>query len=327
MKQCSACILGLCLLIVLICPEAQAVPVYKVQLTDGTIYERVTVKVSKTYKVITLKVDGKKRNISFTEIAGIFRAGNDMTEELLGAGYGSAARKQTQPETQTTTTDNETAVKKKQSGWVSETSEQYQQSQKPLYSAAFRVGGNYSLPTTEYYDGTTPGMGFGFDFVIPVARKIAIRFSISKSGMKHNASQLLEGTGLIPKQDGLSLSVWRYYMSAEYYSWPRIDEGGMTMYYLYSGLGVISHSFSGSIFAREYATDQLWNVTFESQSKFATTLGGGMVTMFSNTLGLDTRAAIDLVFVGSESDEYQIYGNTQHALIFDIKVGLVALIR
>ncbi|MBU8934373.1 MAG: hypothetical protein KOO62_10250 [candidate division Zixibacteria bacterium] len=332
MKHCFSGTLSLCLslllVIALFCSEIQAVTVYQLELTDGTIFESISFKIDDVYKVITFNEDGKKRNISFTEIAGIYNAdGSDITEILLGPGYGAAAKSQTRQETQPIDSGGQTAVDQKQSGWVSETSEKYKQGQKALYSVAFRLGGNYSIPATDYYDGIKSGLGYGFDIVVPVTRKIAIRGTISKSGMEDDPDQLLSGSGMVPIRDNLSLDVWRYFVSAEYYSWPRYVEGSKTMYYLYSGLGAISHSFSGSILALDISTDEIWAVTYESQSKFAFTLGGGLVTMFSNSLGLDTRAAADLVIVGTDSNEYGMYGRTQQALVFDLKVGLVAMIR
>jgi hypothetical protein len=280
----------------------------RIELMDGTVYENATYKVDKQYKVITIQVGDWKRHVSFPDIARILdKNGNDVTDEYIGEYY--------QPSGQ--------APKGEEALIESKTPKRYR---KRPFDVGFSFSPNYSFPLGDFYKGFTSGVGFGGDIIIPITDNVALRGTISKSGMTDDL--LSEMTGFILLDDKLKLSVWRYLFSVEYYNWPRWKSDGKTVYYLYSGLGAITHTLSGTLWIKDAATGEIYALTGndESQTKFVTTYGAGIVQMFSQKVGIELGGSFDLVYVGTYTADYFYYGNVQCALVFDLKVGIVALL-
>jgi hypothetical protein len=276
----------------------------RIELLDGKVYENVTFTVDSQYKIITIKKGDWKQEVSFPDVAIIYdEEGKDVTAEYLGGYY-------TPP----------------QEKGKSESQEQvYRRYRKRPFSFGFSAGTNYSFPGGDYYDGITSGIGFGADVIIPVTKNVAIRGTISKSGMKDDLKAW--APGFIILEDDLSLNAWRYLVCAEYYHWPRWKTGGKILYYFYTGLGAISHSFSGTA-TLEHPFSHIIEVIYSTQNtqtNFVTTYGGGVIPMISKTVGVDIGAELDLVFVGQTSNYGYYYTASQYATVFDLKIGLVVL--
>jgi hypothetical protein len=100
------------------------------------------------------------------------------------------------------------------------------------------------------------------------------------------------------------------------------------MFYLYSGLGAVSHSFSGNLILEENGTGEQYIFTSDARdiTRFMTTTGGGAVVMLNNSLGVDFGGELGIVFVGSAKNEGEVfYGTVQYAYILDFKVALVTI--
>jgi hypothetical protein len=185
---------------------------------------------------------------------------------------------------------------------------------------------NYSFPLGTYYEGFKSGIGFGTDIIVPITANLAIRGTASKSGMKDDLISLLDDWELI--QDDMTMTTWRFAASLQYYVWPRRRGNGHMIHYVYWGLGVVSHSLSGSITVLNAETRGLRRYHGgHSNNEFMITCGGGLVSMVSGTLGIETGATIDMLFLGRTSDDFVhgIYPDIEYAFTFDLKLGLVAL--
>lgn len=277
----------------------------RIELLDGKVYENVTFTVDSEYKIITIKVGDWKQEVSFPDIAGIYdEEGKDVTAKYLGEYYKPPQEKE-KPSPQERV---------------------YRRYRKRPFNFGFSAGANYSFPGGDYYDGITSGIGFGADFIVPVTKNVAIRGTLSKSGMKVDLKEW--APGYIILEDDLKINAWRYLVCAEYYHWPRWKTGGKVLYYFYTGFGAISHSFSGTATVEAPVSHDLMVIysTKDTQTKFVTTYGGGVIPMITKTVGVDIGAELDVVFVGQTGQTYSYgyyYTASQYASVFDFKIGLV----
>jgi hypothetical protein len=275
-------------LVLLLVPNlASAKKASHIELKDGTVFEQVTYKVDKAYKVITIRDGKEKRTVSFSDIAAIIDGhGTDITIEILGRYY-----------TEPGTVANPILI--------ADPAEPPPGGKRFPYTFAIHAQPNFSVPIGDFYTGFKPGIGFGADISFPVSHQIAIRGSVSKSGM----------TTDFEMPAGVSFTVMRYSFAAQYYDWPNWRTDGKMMYYLYTGIGAINHTFS-------VGSDS------EDISRLMTTLGFGLVHQFSESIGLEAGGEIDWVYIGTEknkSDHFG-FGEVQYALVMDFKVGLVLLL-
>lgn len=275
---------------------------------SGERFENVSCTVNSIYKTVTIIYEETKRNFSFTQIEAIFdEMGNNITPDLLEGHY---------------TPTNET--------WKSERDEYIKTARQRLWKYGFRVGSNYSFLIGDYYEGFTSGVGFEGDFLIAVTHNIAIRATVSKSGMGWNDDYgmvSLDPDITILDQD-YSVSGMRYLVGAQYYKRTDRKTPGKTIFYLNMGLGAIDHRLKAKLRLRDNTTAQIRDEEFHySQTKFLTSFGGGIIFLMSNSIGLDMAASLDVVYVGTTDDaDYSYYGSdVQTALIFDIKLALVFL--
>lgn len=300
------------MILLLVCNGvASAAQASRIELKDSTVFENVSYRINKTYKVVVIEIGDQEQNVSFTNIARIFdSSGKDVTARCLGRHYlvpGTQAVEETSFKTQT-----EVPGRKKHP-----------------FGVAFRTGMNFSIPSGEWYEGTRSGLGFGGDMLVTVGRKLALRGMISRSGARHNPDEMFGGWQIL--KDDLSWNVWRYFISLQYYNWPRWREDGRTMYYVFSGIGGVSHSLSGTAVVGDPVGDiWLFSGTGQSETKFATTVGGGLVAMVSRTVGLELGAVVDIVFVGRTNNPDYDYGpyasDVVTAGLIDLRLGVVFLI-
>jgi len=305
-------ILSIFLVSFILTGKIHASELFRVELKDSTVYENVSVKSNKLYKVITIKEDDQERNISFADIAIISDSdGNDVTEQFLGSYY--------QP----------TIIVSEVSGdWKSETSVKYKKLRNLPFSIAFRFGSNYSFPLSDYYYGFTSGVGIGGDIIIPIVKNEALRITISKSGMKDDARKLIGYSGYSIIEDKLSLKVWRFFISAQYNVKSNKKSKNNSLYYLYAGIGAISHSFSGYLIVKDNQTEELLSTmpSTDTETKFAFTYGFGFVPMISDAVGIELGCTFDLVLVGTYGNAGNPFSGFQYAYLFDLKLGLITII-
>ena len=120
---------------------ALALEASRIELKDGTLFENVTFKVDKDFKVITIEYGDNKRNVSFTDVATIFdNSGEDITVNVLGRLY-VPSRMGVEPVEVFESADMPP-------GW-----------RKHPYAFAIHAQPNYSLPSGDFYDGFTAGIG------------------------------------------------------------------------------------------------------------------------------------------------------------------------
>jgi hypothetical protein len=274
----------------------------RIELLDGKVYENVTFTVDSEYKIITIKVGDWKRAVDFSDIAQIVdEDGQNVTAYHLGDYYKP-------PE------------KKREGEWLSNEDPRYKTLQKRPFDFGIRGGTNYSFPIGDYYNGVKSGIGYGFDVFIPVTKNVAIRGTISKSGMKNDLKSMFGDMTIL--KDDLSLNAWRYAVSGQYYKWPGWKTGAKLLYYGFVGLGVITHKFSGSATIQDPISGEtvILYGTGDSEDKFMITYGGGLITMISKRVGIELGATFDLIFVRGTP-----YYESTNAAVFDLKVGLVGL--
>jgi hypothetical protein len=273
-------------LCVLILPElALAADASRIELKDGEILKDVSFTADRVYQVITIQTEDVKRNFSFGDIAAIYDAnGADITSDVLGKYY--------QPRGRTGRDISQGKPAALMSG-----------ERAYPWSVAFHIQPLFSIPLGDFYDGFGGDIGYGGEISFPVSREIAIRGSVSRAGVKPDFA--------VPP--GVDFSVWRYVLSVQYYNWPRWREDGRTMYFLFSGLGAITHKVSEPNHS-------------EDLTKFMTALGGGVLQSLSESVGIEGCIEWDAVYVGTTDDGFSYYGNVQYAFILDFRVGLVVLL-
>ncbi len=295
-------------LIVFCCAQAAfGARASRIELKNGQVYEDVDFSVDDVYKVLTIKRGDWKLSFSLPDIARIIdENGQDVSADYLRDYY-------------------EPPEESQESDWLPEKEMQRKGYRMRPFDFGIRAGANFSFPTGDYYEGTKSGVGYGFDAIIPVTRNIAIRGTISRSGMQDDLKSYL-AYDVSVLDDNLSLNVWRYALSAQYYSWPGWRTGGSAMYYLYGGVGAISHKFSGTMTVQNRSTGEIGVIypTGDAQTEFMFTYGGGLVAMLARQVGLEIGATVDWVFAGGQDDQVY-YGPGGNAFVLDLKAGLVGL--
>ena len=284
-RQTVLCAFTLAIFLLLAPSLVRAGTASRIEIKNGTVFENVIYRVNNEYKVITIQQGDDKRNISFSDIAAILdSSGRDVTVDVLDLDYtppGTGERPIRQIDPATSPLGG----------------------RKHPYSFAIHAQPNLSLPIGDYYEGFTSGIGYGAEISIPVSREIAIRGTVSRSGMG-------PGNSLPP---GVDFSAWRYVISVQYYKWPRWRTGGKTLYFVYSGIGGISHTLS--------AGGERADLT-----KLTTVLGFGLMQRVSKNIGIEAGGEFDAVYIGTSDYKYSYYGNVEYAWIMDFKLGLVLLL-
>jgi hypothetical protein len=316
-------VLGAALVVIILASShpAWAAKASRVVLRDSTVYENVTFRVDNEYKVLELRRDDWKRTVSFTEVAAIVdESGVDVTEDYLEESFSPLSQPGADAVPAPSGT-GEMAVTPLTSGQSPPVKRRFP------WEVGFVVRPNYSVPIGDFYDGITSGVGFDADVIIPVSKQLALRGTVSRSGIREELDKYLDpGYDLIA--DDLSMNTWRYLFSVQYYDWPRWRRGGKTMYYVYSGLGAINHRFTGHMLVHDQAgdLDVVLYPTAGSLTRFMTTLGCGVTYKISPVLGIDLGGSLDVVYLGSDAESgslfYSYYGDVQTALIFDFKAGI-----
>lgn len=301
---------------------------YQVTLTDGTVYNDAAVSLDREFMTITLQTDSLTRAVSLSQIASIHNAaGDDVTSDFLGDKRPrvSAPPARLAPTTPTDTSRVLGGAPAIDAASPPPLSTGLDSHRRHPWDAALRWGGNFSIPLGDFYEGIAAGIGFEGDVSLRVARQLAIRAEVSKSGMRDSFEDDFPGYRVA--RDDLRLTAMRYLIGVAYFDWPHWRSGGRTMYYVYSGLGAVSHSFSGNLILEEESSGEQYVLTSEARdiTRFMSVTDFGVVVMLNKSLGLDMSAEFGLVYVGEGEDSGSIYGSVQYAYILDFRLGLVTI--
>ncbi|MCH8026601.1 MAG: hypothetical protein IID63_00600 [candidate division Zixibacteria bacterium] len=299
--------------------QAWAATASLVELFDGTTYENVEFRVDKSYKVISFKIDGKKKNISFTDISRILdNNGEDVTARYLGKYMKTSQAMQSQ---------SDMTVQKKED-WLGETDPIREKYNKPLWSVAFPISANFSIPAGSYYQGFKAGLGFSGEILISINRNLSLRGTVSKSGMQDDLEEIAPGFRII--DDNLKFNVWKYFISLQYSNGPNWSANKKMGLYGFGGIGAVSHKLTGAARIQDPATDSMFIIigSGEGDSKLALTSGFGFVGLLSPSFGVEFGSTIDIIIVGTRQGTaaYDPYGNVQTALVMDFHIGLITFL-
>jgi hypothetical protein len=289
-------------LFILIGPAARAASdgIGAIFMMDGKKYEHVEYSVNREFRIVTAILPTERRNLSFSDIAAMYdESGNDVTEKFLGA-----PSRQVLP---VTPADQGTNIRIAPSGEPTTTAvPERKRVFAKTWDVAFRLGGNLSFPIGEYYEGFSGGVGYEGDLLVACTREIALRASLSRSGAHLTDNELT--------QYGVGSRILRYSLAIQYYRSIHYGYPDRGFWYSWVGAGAVSHTLTGVDY---------------SETKFFMPVGFGVTPMLNPWLGLDLSSSMDVVFVGSRSNDdqyYGAYGNVQTALLWDLRIGLIAFI-
>jgi hypothetical protein len=297
------------LLLLLVAAQSLSAATGTIILNSGEKFESVDYTVVREYKVVQFASGNDKHAVSFSDIASIVdKSGQDVTVSVLGGDY----RRNVESAVASTP----------QAEWLRSKDSTYIRYNAKPFSVGFGAWGTYTIPATDYYEGITPKMGFGMHVVVPFSRHFSVRGQFSKAGHGIDLAKFYQGTGFAPLQSTLKLSTLRFFLAGQYQT-PLGRKGfAQGSFYFYSGLGVTTHSFSGSTIARDvFQTPDVYELTHKGETRFTWTIGLGVVSMLSRSLGIEFGTNFDNLIVGTTTDSNG-YGTVQSAANFDIKLGL-----
>jgi hypothetical protein len=298
----------LSLLILAVEPMAQEVAT--ITLRDGTVYETVLYEVCDSTRSISFEYAETKRTVCFEQVRRIIDvSGGDITGTILEDCTERALQ------------------------------EAYQMRDdrrpKPLrlpWTIGLNIGFNYCMTSGDYYDGTQPAIGFGGDFILAAGSTGAVKLSISKAGIKSEVGDrwfLDLETGDIYELHNVTLSAWRFFLCLEAYHPLSIIKDKPTILTAEVGFGAILHRIGADLTWYEYIW---WKEAYEegltthlssSDTRYATTLGAGIIQKVKPGYGIYGNIACDLVHLrGSYIQPYETPSRGSFALNFNLQCGL-----
>ena len=315
-------------------------PVWAVAMTgtivtkDNQRYESVNFSAKDAYQIITIKLEQGNKNLSFHQIAIIYdESGEDVTQLVIGRPASPVEKKTETPVQNITPTVNDAADSSQtvrdpfEEQWLSVASPDIKKAKEKYWSTGIRMGGNFSIPIGDYYEGITSGIGYGGEFLIAATKDIAIKFTISKSGMKvgDDFLDMIIANGQL-LDNNVDITTMRYILSAMYYRPVNRMRPEANFFYFSAGLGMVSHNISGNFTFRELPGDDIYwaSVDDYSETKFAMSGSLGEAIMIAKKIALDFCFSYDIVFIGSDSNN-DYYSEMQRALILDFRAGLLFL--
>ena len=295
----------------------------RIELKDGTVYTDVYFTKDNYFKVIKINSNGIDQTVSFGNIELILdKKGKDVSREVLGKYYLPVVSETEQQE---------------QAGQPPESSSRFDPSELESvrktgqarhikrWSVRLAVYPDFSLPIGDFYEGSTSGVGYGTELSVRLTRDIAIRGMVSRAGIK---SEDLVGSyydRMLVVEDNSSTTTWRFAAAVEYHTWPKYSRGGKLLYSIYSGMGAIRHSGSGSMLLYNLADDGYYvAVPSDPITKFMIVTGGGVTVALSPNFGINFGVDIYMITVGRYAAEDR-YNSIATAYNFDLKLGLVLI--
>jgi hypothetical protein len=295
-------LITLCLLFIGLTPPARAEDIATIHLKSGTEYRDVPIKVDDIYKTIEIVWEGKKLNISYSDIESISdKDGKDITERVLGRAKKSS---------------NET--------WLSKDSEQVRVKRAKPWNAIISAGGNYSIPSGDYYDGIDAGIGFDCDIRVAVSNRIAVQCLVSRSGAKVSDDLYIvshDPNISIMDQD-ISIDITRYEVAVNVFEPISRVKEYPNYFYAFSGLGLATHTMTTKATLRNISTDETLRIEDKNtKNKFAMVFGLGFLSKLSKHAGIDFSGTMDMIPV----DAYTSSGEktADYAYLFDFKLSAI----
>lgn|GEM_PF-3458584 len=195
---------------------------------------------------------------------------------------------------------------------------------KSRWSFTFSPSATYSSVAGDYYDRAGGGVGFGGAFALAVNDRMAIRLGVNYIGMDWDPDYVffsVDSSVTVLDQTN-NLDGWRFYAAAQYYKHLR-PIGDLSMWYVYTGAGVIAHESTSEVTVRETESGQIFvrNPDF-SETAFTWTSGAGIVKMFTRRLGLDGGVSFDYVLVESNTNS----SASQSGYILEARAGLILML-
>ncbi len=324
---------------------------------DGRQFSDATYKIDNYFKVVKIKTGNDKEEISvsFTDIEAIIdENGYNVAPELLGQLYKpenqnaspspednptpidtipppepeGAVEGTPRPEAQSPKTTTAGEIRKPKTTWQSRESRPFKEATRKYWNVGFRIGGNFSLPSGDWYEGVNSGIGYEGDFSVALTHQAVLRFRVSKSGINVDDNYFF---AFIPPDFIISqaskITAIRYILFLEYSH--RLNSPPYGAYfYAGIGLGAIQHNLEANgVLTDGYDPYPLKET--DTQTKFVTAVDAGFIKMLSPKIGIDGGITLDMIAVGSHDastywGDYYNYSVT-YAYLFDLKFGVVFL--
>lgn len=319
-----------------------------VHLKSGEVIQDAAYDVDYRFKVLRVALDdGGTRSVSFTEIAAIVSRGVDVTESVLGPGYGGEPLPEAEstpapggapePDDATATPDSSAAEAGSQEDqtpvptatvtepaapepWLTAKEQAHLEARSRLWTVALGGGGSFDIPFGDYYEGVLSGVGFGGDLMIAVTHDIGVRLSVSKLGIQWD-EDVMQIVSLDPDvtilDQEFGLSAMRFTLSGVALRPLDPLRKDRSTLYAYAGLGFIQHELTADLTVREESSGVTSRMTSDdTMTEFLTTLGGGFIKSVGTTVGIDLSLNVDQLWLE----------NSTYAWVIDLRVGMVVFL-
>jgi len=256
--------------------------------TDGTRLENVPCEIYPKMQVILVHRGEKVESVSYYDIESITDdKGYDITDVIIGKKI-----------------DNDKPAWKGNPVTMDKNSRR-------RYHLNFVLAPNLGIPTGDYYDKISSGIGYYTALSAAVFPKLDIRLSYTKSGMKSSGD-------LFP----VKFKTEKVQLNALIHQGFGGDLEEYLEYYGYMGAGVVRNK-------AEYKPD-----SFESsETNFSVNFGGGIIVIMGSALGLDMGGGLELQALSDKYtepdyyyDPYGGYGGSAIAISLDFRLGLIVFI-
>ena len=318
-------------------------------LRNGELIERTTYDVNSIYKTIEVEVGGKKRIISFSDIASVNNEdGKDITYEVIRQNARPIDGQRQQQATPVPDTvgakiavpdsvsasqapdtvltprlafvpdtvkpvvkaeTNDSWVKPINKTWEDAGSESYRRKQRALWSAFFTVGPNYTFPMAEYYSGISGGLGIECNVMFPVNRHIGVGGWLSYAKLGMDENEIR--TTVPSRYSRLLINDVKY--SATSFALLAHYYGawrnGNGKWDVFTGLGFVNHSSSGQAIYYDPQSDQAVGLTFKEETKFAIPFGLSVSRLFTKSVGIEAQTVLNTLFI-SRNQIYYSYSSS-----------------
>ncbi|MEW5993761.1 MAG: hypothetical protein AB1744_05115 [Candidatus Zixiibacteriota bacterium] len=283
------------LAIALICAgQVSASRTGTIVLKTGETYENVQFEIDRSARQITIDNSWMKVVVTFDLVRHVFdEDGQEITGPLLDPGYGRPGPTER------------------------------------LWDIGLRLAGNYSVPSGRYYKYVGEGVGYEGDLLVSLSRRISLRLGLSRSGMEYLVTR--EDIRLDSTERGtveLDLSALRIFLAGQVDLRADRPSHSRTFYYIWGGVGLITHRTEATAILVDSVTDEILVLSGSTQhTRFLNCLGLSVVHMLSDKVGLDVGLGLDVVYGSRVPDSkwYELFINTVYSFVFDVKIGIIAL--
>lgn len=187
----------------------------------------------------------------------------------------------------------------------------------------------------------TGGLGYEINFYKSLANRVALRLTYGRSGLNEGDYSEYEISDtqksplpphLIVFQHRTELKATRYFIGIQYQSRPLDLQFTSTRFHFYGGLGVVNHKTT--------LVEDYYNIADSTSgqfvdrasiTRFANTLGGGVILMFTRYTGIALSLGFDLVHAGQETDFVTLHSSRHYRAYnyegtTNLRIGLIVLL-